>query len=259
MRWGSVASCPTGISPDELDLWATQNCWWDFVLWQYKAYRMFSSEWQDWGFFDACNLNLAYPKAFNASYLVTYGLSDNGFQWHGTIDYRAAAEATGSNTHDQIEYVPRRCNDALGKTNGDQTELCCTVFDPQQANGTVAIRAATYTHEGWHHWQAKYGYQQDHMTGPIDACKEAGPHCDWYYWHGVGAYAFGEMWKYTPDGRFFHSPTQVEAEFHCDVAELSQPFVPRSVREIARWAANYLFDMRFRNAVGYRCGNPRPW
>ena len=47
----ALFSPPVGASPcnDDADLpdtalWATHNCWWDFVLWQYQAYRMFNSD-----------------------------------------------------------------------------------------------------------------------------------------------------------------------------------------------------------------------
>jgi hypothetical protein len=86
-----------------------------------------------------------------------------------------------------------------------------------------------------------------------------GSACDWYYWHGVGAFDFGQMHKYTADGAFFHSPNQAQVEFLCDIAELSQSWVPTSVRTIARSEANQRLNARFRNAVGYRCGDPRPW
>ena len=99
--------CLDGASQSDKDVWATHNCWWDFVLWQYRAYRMFADDWGGYGFFDACNLALPYPKAVNASYLVTYGLSDNyALQWHATIDYRHAAEAWETDTHDEIYYMP---------------------------------------------------------------------------------------------------------------------------------------------------------
>ncbi len=256
------AQCNDGPSQAESDLWATHNCWWDFVLWQYQAYRMFDSDWGTWGFRDACNIALPYPKAVNASYLLTYGLTDNyASQWHSTLDYRQAAEAWSSPNHDQIRYAPSASRAWLAQAavSNARTDMGCLLFDQRAATGNPATRAGDYIHEAWHHWQHKRNYIASHMTGPIDACTMTGSSCDWYYWHGVGAFDFGEMHKYTSDGAFFHSPNQAQVEFLCDIAELSQSWVPTSVRTIARSEANQRLNARFRNAVGYRCGDPRPW
>lgn len=258
------AQCMDGTVQAERDLWATHNCWWDFVLWQYKAYRMSSGDWNSWGFQDACNISKPYPKAVNASYLLTYGLNENqSFQWHGTIDYRHAGEAWSSPNHDQIHYIPSTSRAWLAEAQNrwpgeDRTLMGCLLFDINSGSGNPASRAGDYVHEGWHHWQYKRNYS-GHMEGPIGACTLNSKGCDWYYWHGLGAYAFGEMHKYTSDGRFFHSPTQAQVEFLCDVAESPKSFVPASVRSIARSEANQRLANRFRNAVGYRCGDPRPW
>lgn len=260
------AQCIDGTNQAESDLWATHNCWWDFVLWQYKAYRMSDSDWGGWGFRDACNINLPYAKAVNASYLLTYGLTDNySLQWHSTLDYRHAAEAWNSPVHNQIHYIPNSTRAWLAQADTgrflaeDRTQMGCLLFDNTSANGNPASRAGDYVHEGWHHWSQKHGYDPSHMNGPISACTMNGAACDWWYFHGVGAYDFGEMHKYTTDGRFFHSSNQAQVEFLCDIAELSQWWVPASVRTIARSEANQRLSMRFRNAVAYRCGDPRPW
>ncbi len=258
------SQCNNGPSQAERDVWADHNCWWDFVLWQYRAYRMSGSDWGGWGFNDACNINLPYPKAVNAAYLLTYGLrEDNSTQWHGTIDYRYAGEAWSSPNHNQIHYIPSTNRSWLALAEKrfileDRTQMGCLLFDLGTSTNNPATRAGDYVHEGWHHWQYKRGYS-GHMDGPIGACTLNSKGCDWYYWHGVGTYAFGEMHKYTSDGRFFHSPTQAQCEFLCDVAEVSQTWVPASVRTVARSEANQRLSSRFRNAVAYRCGDPRPW
>lgn len=258
------AQCNDGTVQAERDLWTTHDCWWDFVLWQYQAYRMGRSDWEDWGYDDACNPALPYPKAVNASYLLTYGLNeDQSFQWHGTIDYRRAGEAWSSSNHDQMHYAPSTSREWLAEAQNrspeeDRTRMGCLLFDTDSGNGNPSARAGDYVHEGWHHWQYKRGYS-GHMQGPVGSCTLTSKGCDWYYWHGVGAYAFGEMHKYTSDGSFFHSPTQAQVEFLCDVSESSASFVPTSVRTLARAEANQRLANRFRNAVAYRCGDPRPW
>jgi hypothetical protein len=261
-----TAQCIDGTNQAERDLWAIHNCRWDFVLWQYKAYRMSDDDWGGWGFRDACNINLPYPKAVNASYLLTYGLTDNySLQWHATIDYRHAAEAWGTETHNQIHYIPSTNRSWLAQAETgrflaeDRTQMGCLLFDNTAGTGNPATRSGDYVHEGWHHWAQKHGYNPSHMDGPIGACTLGAGGCDWFYSHGVGAFDFGQMHTYTSDGRFFHSPNQAQVEYLCDIAEVSNSWVPASVRTIARSEANQRLATRFRNRVAYRCGDPRPW
>src|SRR5438874_1558064 len=154
------ANCnQTTASQADKDLWNTHGCWQDFFSWQYQAYDMRGSDWGSRGWSDACNVNKEYPKHWNASYLLTYGLQDN--------------------------------------------------------------------------WQ--------------------------FYFHGIGAYAFGAMWENNGTASRFHSPNQVQVEFLCDVADYPQSWVPNSVRLAAKSDANTRASTRFINGPGYFCGDPRPW
>jgi hypothetical protein len=260
----SAQASPCGTDAADLPdtaLWANHGCWWDFVLWQYKAYRMFNGDWGSWGFDDACNVNKPYPKAWNASYLLTYGLPEDNWQWHGTIDYRRAGEAYSSVTHGQTTIKPANTRDWLAQARGwpnNDVRMSCLLFDDDAWSNSPTTRAADYIHEGWHHWQNTRNYN-GHMDGPIGACTMGAGGCDWYYWHGVGAYAFGEAHKYTSDGRFFHSPNQIQVEFLCDIADKGQWWLPTIIGTRAVSEANNRLANRFRNAVGYRCGDPRPW
>src|SRR5262249_20822180 len=93
----------SAASQADIDLWNTHGCWQDFFLWQYQAYDLRGGDWTGRGWNDACNNRLEYPKHWNASYLLTYGLLDNLAQsFHGTVDYRATAEAPSSNYHNAI-------------------------------------------------------------------------------------------------------------------------------------------------------------
>lgn len=85
------------------------------------------------------------------------------------------------------------------------------------------------------------------------------PGCDYFYFHGIGAYAFGAMWENDATANRFHSPNQVQVEYLCDVADQPQPWVPNSVRTTAENDANTRAAERFLNGPGYRCGDPRPW
>jgi hypothetical protein len=258
--------CIDGASQSDKDLWATHNCWWAFVLWQYQAYRMHDSEWNGYGFDDACNVAMPYPKAVNASYLITYGLRDDyALQWHATIDYRHAAEAWETDTHNEIYYAPSEDRSYLAAAETgrflaqDRTLMGCLLFDLGASTNNPATRSGDYVHEGWHHWQHKHGYNPDHMQGPIGACTMSGSACDWFYWHTVSQFNFGDMWKFTTDGHYFHSPNQAQVEYLCDLAELPSGFVPNSVLILAKSEANQRLSTRFRNGVAYRCGDPRPW
>jgi hypothetical protein len=81
--------------------------------------------------------------------------------------------------------------------------------------------------------------------------------CDYFYFHPVSVYVFGAMWENNGTASRFHSPTQVQVEFLCDVAD--QSTAPASVKVGARSDANARSAARFINGPGYRCGDPRPW
>src|SRR5436305_7333608 len=85
----AIAVCnQRSASLADKDLWNTHGCWEQYFLSQYREYDVHSPHWDDRGFFDACNQNLEYPKHWNATYLIKYGLADNPAQsWHGTVDY----------------------------------------------------------------------------------------------------------------------------------------------------------------------------
>jgi hypothetical protein len=119
-----------------------------------------------------------------------------------------------------------------------------------------SFRAAVMLHESWHHWQYKHGIASKHPqcgTPPHD--------CDYYYFHGSGAFDFGQMDRYDTDrSNFrFHSPYQIEVEFDADLAEMSFAWVPTIVAMSARINGNSRLATNFVNAPGYVIGNPRPF
>ena len=113
MMVSAVCTQSTASQADK-DLWNLHGCWQDFFLWEYKAYDERQSDWSNRGWNDACNVNKEYPKHWNASYLVTYGLADNNsFSFHGTVDYRATGETlhkpvTMPHSASGTAVVPRR-------------------------------------------------------------------------------------------------------------------------------------------------------
>jgi hypothetical protein len=257
----------TSASQADQDLWNTHGCWEAFYLWQYRAYDMHSDDWSGRGWNDACNNRLEYPKHWNAAYLVTYGLADNSnFSFHGTVDYRALGEAASSAFHDSQDHLPSDRTDIFGgyqvRWPGSNYLLtACPVYNPGSANANPASRAGEFMHEGWHGWLDKYNWNNGsvagHRPGPQGACTING--CDYFYFHGIGAYAFGALYQTDGTANRFHSPNQVQVEFLCDVADYPKPWVPNSVRIAAQVDANTRAVQRFINGPGYSCGSPRPW
>lgn len=254
----------TAASQADRDLWNTHGCWHDFYLWHYRAYDTPYSDWKNRGWSDACNSRFEYPKHWNSAYLITYGLQDNWYNsFHGTSDYRAVAEAASSRYHKRIHHKPVDRTDIYGSysPSSGAVSTSCLLYNPGESNANPAARAGTMIHEGWHAWYHKYNYKQGsaggHHPGPQGACTING--CDYFYFHGIGRYAFGSLWYTDGTAARFHSPNQVQVEFLCDVADFPKPWVPKSVRETAAADANRRATQRFINGPGYRCGQKRPW
>jgi len=255
-------------SQADRDLWNTHGCWQAFFLWQYKAYDMSGSDWGGRGWDDACNVNKEYPKHWNAAYLLTYGLQDNNsFSFHGTADYRGTAERWDNAYHDDLYHAPTDDTSIFGSWSyhffgSNEVDTSCLLYDPNlRPNANPGSRAGDFEHEGWHGWMDKYDWDNGscggHRCGPTGNCTAKG--CDYFYFHGIGAYAFGAMWENDGTANRFHSPNQVQVEFLCDVADFPQGWVPNSVRLAAQADANQRASQRFINGPGYFCGNPRPW
>jgi hypothetical protein len=257
----------SSVSTADNNLWNTHGCWQDFFLWSYKAYDQRQSDWQARGWNDACNRNLEFPKHWNAAYLVTYGLADaNCCSWHGTTDYRKLAEAASSVFHGSLYHTARDDGCCFGsftpKVFGpNELATHCPLYNTSATNGNPASRAGDFMHEGWHGWLRKYNWNNGscggHRCGPTGSCTASG--CDYFYFHGVGEYAFGALYQTDGTANRFHSPNQVQVEFLCDVADYPKAWVPASVRLSARTDADTRAVSRFINGPGYKCGNPRPW
>ena len=263
----SAVCVQTGASTAEQDLWNTHGCWQAYFLWSYKAYDQRQSDWNDRGWNDACNVKFEFPKHWNATYLVTYGLADeNCCSWHGTIDYRQLAEAPSSNFHNSLYHTARDDSCCFGSFNPkvfgpDELATHCPLYNPSATNSNPASRAGDFMHEGWHGWLRKYNWNNGscngHRCGPVGNCTAS--NCDYFYFHGVGAYAFGALYQTDGTANRFHSPNQVQVEFLCDVADYPKGWVPASVRQKAKADADARAVARFINGPGYKCGGARPW
>ena len=272
----AIAICvQSAASQADSDLWATHGCWQDFFLWQYRAYDMRQADWGNRGWSDACNVNVEYPKHWNASYLVTYGLIDNNDQsFHGTVDYRATAEAQDSKFHSSLYHL---CSDATNffgqyqhvPITSNKLITTCLLYNASSPNANPGSRAGDFMHEGWHAWLDLYNWNNGSANGhfpcqaqPNGSCTNGAcvvNGCDYFYFHGVGAYAFGALWQTDGTANRFHSPNQIQVEFLCDVTDQPQPWVPLTVRNAAKSDANARAVQRFINGPGYSCGDARPW
>lgn len=256
----------TGASQADIDLWGTHGCWQEYFLWQYEAYDMDDDDWAGRGWTDACNVNLEYPKHWNAAYLVTYGLSDNWrYSFHGTADYRALGEAASSAFHNSQDHLPSDRTDIFGAyqvrwPGSNYLFTACPVYNPGVANANPASRAGEFMHEGWHGWLDKYDWNNGSVGGHRPSQGSCSVNaCDYFYFHGIGQYAFGALYQTDGTANRFHSPNQVQVEFLCDVADYPVWWVPNSVRLAAAADANTRAVQRFINGPGYSCGDPRPW
>ncbi|HRC87251.1 MAG TPA: hypothetical protein PK413_16725, partial [Thermoanaerobaculia bacterium] len=156
----------TGASTADRDTFAVHGCDVAFFRFSAVAYDQRQGDWQDRGWLDACNLNLEFTKHWNATFLVTFGLADDLLHsWHGTVDYRATAEATNALYHVDIFHTADDDPCCFGSfkphTFGrDEVSTHCALYDAGATNGNPGSRAGDFMHEGWHAWQRRY-----HFTG----------------------------------------------------------------------------------------------
>jgi len=257
----------SAASQADNDLWSTHGCWQDYFLWQYRVYDMSEDDWENRGWYDACNVRFEYPKHWNAAFLVSYGLLDSWrFSFHGTEDYESLAVGADNNFHDDLYHLCSDRTDCFGMfewrfIGTNRLYTCCPVYNPTVSNSNPASRAGEFMHEGWHAWLDKYDWDNGSYGGhraTQGACTAAN-FCDYFYFHGIGAYAFGALYQTDGTANRFHSPNQVQVEFLCDVVDYPQDWVPASVRLAAQADANTRAVQRFINGPGYSCGDPRPW
>lgn len=257
--------CSDGANAEEFAVQAKYGCWRDLYLWVWQAYDLTDSTWSGNGLEDACNVTRPFAKVVNSVFLINYALSDNSnLQWHSSEDYVSSSRAADNRFHGHLYYQLSRINVltklATAETGRflarDRTLLYCNLFNMGQASDSATVRASTLVHESWHHWQRHHGFVSAHPQ--VGSPSRDG---DYYYFHRVGAYAFGDLDGYdtNPANMRFHSPYQIGVEFLADLAELSQAWVPLVVTQTARSSGNAILANRFKNSVAYLIGNPRPF
>ena len=265
----------TSASQADRDFWPRHGCWDAYFLWQYRAYNLREVDWNSRGWRDACNVNLEFPKHWSATVLIEYDLLDNNDQsFHGMIDYQQTAQAGAGVFHNAFFHTATDDVTVFGRFNThflwmDEVQTSCLLYDASSANANPGSRGGDFMHEGWHAWLRKYSWDNGSAGGhrgcvmnadgtcTLGTCSAKG--CDYFYFHGISAYAFGAMWDTDGTGNRFHSPNQVQVEYLCDVSDQSRHYVPASVRQSAAADANQRAVQRFINGPGYSCGTPRPW
>ncbi|KRC63021.1 hypothetical protein ASE14_04325 [Agromyces sp. Root81] len=229
-----------------------------FNSWARNYFQITNDSWNPWGVGDPNDKSRPYGKTLNAIFLIGYALSDDmNRQWHSLEDYESLAAGPNNRFHDH-NYKRRLVQvQPEASASGSRIDMFCPLFAQGSISNFASHRAGVLIHEAWHHWQYKYNFNSTHPTGGASTWSQG----DKYYFHGVGAYAFGHLHAYNtnPAQLRFHSPYQVEAEFFADLAELSRPQVPTIVTQTARSHGNILLANAFVNTVAYRIGDPRPW
>jgi hypothetical protein len=236
-----------GVNYDAFNNWAT------------GYFQVTNDSWQPWGAFDPNDKSRPFGKTLNAIFLIGYALSDNhNLQWHSLEDYESLAAGPSNRFHDhKYMRMITWAGTAEATSSGNRIDLHCPLFAEGSISNFPSHRAGVLIHEAWHHWQYKHNFVSTHPVGGASDWSQG----DYYHFHGVGAFEFGDLDKYStnPASLKFHSPYQVEAEFFADLAELALPSVPNQVCQTARDHGNILLTHAFVNGTPYRIGQPRPW
>lgn len=244
---GCSALAPDGVT--WFPAWAVSNA----------VFHVSSGDgWSNRGWNDACNLSMEFTKLWNSFYLIQNGpLDNNDVSWHGQSDYAPNAHGNESAFHNEFYYKAEDGNGVAFYTEqffGDEeVKLQCGSFNHDLYFGDGAVRAASIQHEGWHGWQQKHGVSRVH---PFEK--------DYFAPHGVSEYLFGYLHVDGGDLAAFHSPSQVEYEFSCDLYISSQSWVVAQVKAAAQGEGNRLADNMFVDPWGNpvlapSCEDPRPW
>ena len=243
----------------------TRSQWPEFYDWVHDAFALTDDSWDPAGAGAQDDGNLPYGKMVNAIYLLAYALRDDyRSQWHARDDYVSLARAADNHYHGPFyaRFLDSNSSEANSETGRfaarDRINFRCPLFNRGGPSDDPGNRASVIAHEAYHHWQRKYGWSGDHQTG---GAIKSGMEGDWYYFHGSGAFDFGQLWKYDlgSDPIRFHSPYQIAIEYDGDLAEYPQSWVPVIVSQQARYYGNTRLAQQCKNPIGYRIGDPRPF
>lgn len=243
------AVCDNTQETGDDDVWATHACWTEFRDWLRPYFNLQKNHWDEgWGW-SQCDAAFAFPKMFNSTYLLTYGLIDYSLgPWHNDSDYISWA----SGSIHEFRYEPEDDDDAFataydGFWRTDRVEMKCLSFN----NRSPGVRAGTMLHEATHVIYYRWKHQSNRPNSNCSKdCSD-----DWLF-HDLGELPYGQLQAGKSGHK--HSMTQIQIEYLCDLAEFHEGWVSFSVYNPARTEANNRMTNRIRNPPGWRCGLPRP-
>lgn len=247
---GAGAVCTNSTETDEQAIWNVHACWPAFRDW-FRPYFNFQSDHWDggWGW-TSCDPTQAFPKMWNAAYLITYGLEDESLgPWHNNVDYYRWASGTQSG----FRYEPEDGGGAYAEAfagwfQTDRVEMRCPSFN----NYTAGVRAGVMLHEATHIMYGGATGGWSHQSNlPGSHCGSEPCSDDWYF-HNLNSYPYGSLAGHR------HSMIQIQIEFNCDLAEFGEWWVPVVTGAAAQAEANSYINNRIRNPPGWTCGQPRP-
>lgn len=230
--------CNNSIETDEQALWNVHACWPAFRDWFRPYFNLQHDHWDGgWGW-ETCDPTQAFPKMWNSSYLITYGLEDWYLgPWHSDVDYYRWAAGSQHGFRFEPEYGEGPYAEAIwGYFTTDRVEMRCPSFNSR----TAGVRAGTMLHESTHHI-----YKDLEHQGTCECID------DWFF-HYLNSYPYGSLAGHK------HSMVQIQIEFLCDLAEFGEGWVPYTTRRVAQDEANNRMTNRIRNPPGWTCGQPRP-
>lgn len=245
----AAAVCDNTSETGDDQLSAVHSCWTEFRDWLRPSFNLQRKHWDEgWGW-SQCDATFAFPKMFNSTFLLTYGILDTSLgPWHNDNDYWLWA----SGAEHGFRYEPEDDDGAFATAfNGfwrtDRVEMKCPSFN----NRSPGVRAGTMVHEATHIIYYRWKHQSNLPGSNCSAkCSD-----DWFY-HELGEIAYGEL-RGGKSGHK-HSMNQIQIEYLCDIAEYHESWVPFSVHNPARSEANTRMTNRILNPPGWRCGLPRP-
>jgi hypothetical protein len=256
---------------EDYDLWNVVGCQAPFYSWHFQAYNLNADDWGPHGWNDACNPMLEYPKHWMSAFLLSYGYqNDVNTAFHSSVqDYTELARGMApTNWHYNFRHLLGTDYSTYGdyqqRSNKiDLVRTFCPVYDywvNAGWSGNPAFRSTTMVHEGTHLWLHRRGYNESHLSNPPGgSCTLSGANCDYWYWHGLGVFSFGEFYIENGTASRFHSPNQAKVEALCDLVDYPAWWVPASVLATAHSDADNYAENRFINGWGYHCGDYRPW
>lgn len=287
-------SCTIVPCPDPGAISGTGDRQWSFFIQDNDRFHLDNNEWSGNGKSDTVfyDPNQPYSKVLNVAYLLWFGLKDDlNVQLHGTQDYVDLARANDSEWHSTFfrsmnlgeqDYGQWSRPDLFGD---DQLATSCSLYDASggMANNIV-FRADTNLHEAWHAWEnlnvqgggishRNAADVPDCQPPKVCDCTVPGDSCDFFYGHSLETFhPFGTLHN---GGKAddcglpprdcagvigvpgFHSPTQIEWEFMCDLLASYQGWVTQDIRDDAS-TAQKLDQGYFIHTPPFDCGGAHP-